>query len=150
MQAFHRPTVFFGTLSALALAASTLVYAAPAAVPDHPTFSKDVAPILQRSCQQCHRPGAMAPMSLLTYGDVRPWARAIKQKVEKREMPPWEIDPTIGIQKYKNNLSLSTGEMATLIKWIDDGAPEGIPSVKNSCAGSSLTFSSGSTAIERM
>jgi len=54
-----------------------------------PTFTKDVAPILQRSCQNCHRPGSMAPMSFLTYEDVRPWARAIKQKVRQREMPPW-------------------------------------------------------------
>ena len=54
-----------------------------------PTFSKDVTPILQRACQNCHRPGMMAPMSLLTYQDARPWARSIKTKVAGREMPPW-------------------------------------------------------------
>src|SRR5262245_49185721 len=56
------------------------------------TFSKDIAPILQAHCQECHRPGSIAPMSLLTYEDVRPWARSIKLRVEKREMPPWYID----------------------------------------------------------
>src|SRR5947207_5160942 len=66
------------------------------------TFTKDVAPILQRSCQTCHRPGMMAPMSLLTYQDARPWSRAIKTKVASREMPPWFIDKHVGIQQYKN------------------------------------------------
>src|SRR5690348_2308851 len=66
------------------------------------TFSKDVAPILQRACQNCHRPGMMAPMSLLTYKDARPWARAIKTKVGNREMPPWFIDKRVGIQKFKD------------------------------------------------
>src|SRR5262245_58223792 len=71
-----------------------------------PTFTKDVAAILQAKCQNCHRPGEMAPMSLRTYQEVRPWARSIRNKVSKREMPPWFIDKTIGIQKYKNNPSL--------------------------------------------
>src|SRR5262245_30741085 len=71
-----------------------------------PTFAKDVAPILQRSCQSCHRPGQMAPMSLLTYQDVRPWARAIKQRVAERSMPPWGIDPHVGIQRFKNDPTL--------------------------------------------
>ena len=61
------------------------------------TFSRDVAPILQKACQNCHRPGAIAPMPLLTYQDARPWARSIKQKVASREMPPWYIDRHIGI-----------------------------------------------------
>src|SRR5262245_51409496 len=65
--------------------------------PQPVTFTKDVAPILQRNCQQCHRPGSVAPMSLLTYQDARPWARSIKQKVVAREMPPWHIDRTVGI-----------------------------------------------------
>src|SRR5437870_5480317 len=64
------------------------------------TFTKDVAPILQRSCQTCHRPGMMAPMSLLTYEDARPWARSIRIKVANREMPPWFIDKHVGIQKF--------------------------------------------------
>src|SRR5258707_571931 len=67
------------------------------------TFTRDVAPILQRSCQACHRPNSMAPMSFLTYQDVRPWARAIKTKVTAREMPPWYIDRTVGISKFKDD-----------------------------------------------
>ena len=70
-----------------------------------PTFTKDVAPILQQNCQECHQPNSIAPMSLLTYQDTRPWARSIKQKVEAREMPPWHIDKTVGIQQFKNDES---------------------------------------------
>ena len=92
------------------------------------TFTKDVAPILQRSCQGCHRPGQMAPMSLLTYQDVRPWVRAIKQRVVDREMPPWGIDPHVGIQRFKNDPSLRDDEVATIVKWVDAGAPMGNPS----------------------
>src|ERR1051325_2962323 len=87
----------------VALAAATTARADERQV----TFTKDVAPILQRSCQTCHRPGMMAPMSLLTYQDARPWARSIKAKVSNREMPPWFVDRHVGIQKYKNDPSLS-------------------------------------------
>src|SRR6266568_744384 len=66
------------------------------------TFAKDVAPILQKNCQTCHRPGSIAPMSLLTYEEARPWAKAIKENVVLRNMPPWHIDPNIGISKFKN------------------------------------------------
>ena len=89
------------------------------------TFTKDVAPILQKSCQNCHRPGAIAPMSLLTYQDVRPWARSIKSKIVAREMPPWYIDRHIGVQKFKDDPSLSDDEIATIVKWVDAGAPAG-------------------------
>src|SRR3954453_15410387 len=75
------------------------------------TFSRDVAPILQKACQGCHRPGMMAPMSLLTYQDARPWARSIKTKVANREMPPWFIDKHVGIQKFKNDPSLNDKEV---------------------------------------
>jgi hypothetical protein len=92
-----------------------------------PTFTKDVAPILQRSCQDCHRPGAIAPMSLLTYDDARPWARSIKAKVVAREMPPWHIDRNVGIKKFKNDPSLTDAEIATIARWVDDGAPMGNP-----------------------
>jgi hypothetical protein len=127
MQSFKRAGFgFLATLSMLALSPGSLVGVRAAdAVPEHPTYSKDIAPILQRSCQDCHRPGAMAPMSLLTYADVRPWASAIKQRVAARAMPPWQIDHTIGIQKYKNDLSLSDADVATVVKWVDSGAPEG-------------------------
>jgi hypothetical protein len=91
------------------------------------TFTKDVAPILQRSCVTCHRPGEMAPMSLMTYEDVRPWARAVKTRVAAREMPPWHIDRTIGIQSFKDDPSLSDEEIATISKWVDAGAPRGNP-----------------------
>ena len=89
------------------------------------TFTKDIAPILQRSCQACHRPDNMAPMSLLSYEEVRPWARSIKQKVMLREMPPWHIDPYVGIQQFKNDPSLSKREIAAIVEWVDSGAPKG-------------------------
>src|SRR5688572_23709056 len=96
---------------------------ASAASSQAPTFTKDVLPILQRSCQSCHRPGTPAPMSLLTYAEVRPWARSIKTKVTNREMPPWHIDRTIG--EYSNDPSLSDAEVATIAAWVDGGAPQG-------------------------
>ena len=91
------------------------------------TFSRDVAPILQRSCQNCHRPGNIAPMSFLTYKDVRPWARAIKEKVVLREMPPWFIDRNVGIRHFKDDPSLSDEEITKITAWVDGGAPEGNP-----------------------
>ena len=91
------------------------------------TFTKDVLPILQRSCQACHRPGAIAPMSLISYEDVRPWARSIKRYVESREMPPWYIDRRIGIQDFKDDPSLTDDEIATIAAWVDSGAPRGNP-----------------------
>ncbi len=90
-----------------------------------PTFSKDVAPILYKSCVECHRPDAMAPMPLITYEDARPWARAVKQKVMKREMPPWGADPAIG--KFSNDVSLKQSEIDTIAAWVDAGAPQGNP-----------------------
>ena len=92
-----------------------------------PTFTKDVAPILQRACQRCHRPNSMAPMSLVTYDDVRPWARSVKQRVVQREMPPWHIDRTVGIQRFKDDPSLSDAEINTIATWVDAGAPRGNP-----------------------
>jgi hypothetical protein len=91
------------------------------------TFTKDIAPILQKNCQVCHRPGAIAPMSLLTYEDARPWARAIREKVVGREMPPWYIDRNIGISEFKDDPSLSDADIATISRWVDAGAPMGNP-----------------------
>ena len=95
------------------------------------TFTKDIAPILQRSCQNCHRPGQVAPMSLLTYEDARPWARAMKQRTAIRDkmgaMPPWYIEKNIGIQHFKNDPSLNDEEIAKIAKWADSGAPRGNP-----------------------
>jgi hypothetical protein len=101
-----------------------VVVAVPAAAADSaPTFSKDVAPILYRSCVECHRPNAMAPMSLISFEDVRPWARAVKQRVVKREMPPWGADPAHG--KFANDISLKQSEIDLIAAWVDGGAPEG-------------------------
>src|SRR5437899_4132293 len=86
-----------------------------------PMFAKDIAPILQRSCQVCHRPDSIAPMSLLTYQDVRPWARSIRNKVTAREMPPWYIDRTVGIKKFKNDPSLTDDEIDLIARWADGG-----------------------------
>lgn len=89
------------------------------------TFYKDVAPILRERCQSCHAPNEMAPMSLRSYEDARPWARAIRQKVSSREMPPWFIDRSVGIQKYKNDSSLTDQEIQTIVSWVDGGVREG-------------------------
>jgi mono/diheme cytochrome c family protein len=95
------------------------------------TFTKDIAPILQRSCQGCHRPNSLAPMSLFTYADVRPWAASIKNRTAIRNrqgvMPPWYIEKDIGIQHYKNDVSLSDEEIATIAAWATSGAPQGNP-----------------------
>jgi hypothetical protein len=112
-------------LAALVLAPAGA--AAQSAPSGQVTFSKDIAPILQRSCQSCHRPGELAPMSLLTYQEVRPWARAIKTRTANREMPPFHVDRTIGIQKFKNDPSLSDQEIEMIGKWVDAGAPQGNP-----------------------
>jgi hypothetical protein len=114
-----------GIVVAFAIASTVAVAQQPPATSAPVTFTKDVAPILYRSCVRCHRPDEIAPMSLLTYNDARPWARSIKQRVSRREMPPWFLDKTIGIQKYKNDPSLSDAEIATIVKWVDAGAPQG-------------------------
>ena len=88
-----------------------------------PTFAKDVAPILFDNCAVCHRPGEVAPMSLLTYQDARPWSRAIKEKVVSREMPPWLADRRFG--SFRNERGLTQGELDTIVAWSDGGAPRG-------------------------
>ncbi len=91
------------------------------------TFAKDIAPILQEKCQDCHRKGSMAPMSLVTYEETRPWAKSIRQRVIARQMPPWHIDKTVGVQKFKNDMSLTDEQIAAIVKWVDAGAPLGNP-----------------------
>ena len=88
-----------------------------------PTFAKDVAPIFYSKCVECHRPTMFAPMSLLTFDEARPWARAIKQRVAARTMPPWGADPAHGV--FKNDPRLSEKEIATIVAWVDAGAPNG-------------------------
>lgn len=112
----------------LALLSSVMVSAPQTA---EVTFSKDIAPILQRSCQNCHRPDGVAPMSLVSYEDVRPWARSIKMRTglgpKAGVMPPWYVEKNIGIQHFQNDPSLSDAEIAAIAKWADNGAPRGNP-----------------------
>ena len=96
------------------------------------TFTKNIAPIFQRSCVACHRAGEMAPMALMTYEDARPWARAIKTRTglgpRAGVMPPWFVEKDLGIQKFKNDISPSDEEIAKIARWADGGTPQGDPS----------------------
>ena len=96
------------------------------ATPTSPTFSADVAPIMYAKCVACHRPGEVAPMSLITFKDVRPWAGSIRDKVSSRVMPPWHADRQYGA--FRNEQSLTPAEIDTIVKWVNAGAPEGNPS----------------------
>ena len=89
------------------------------------TFNKDVAPIFYKNCVTCHRQGEIAPMSLVTYKEIRPWAKAIREKVATREMPPWHPDPAVG--HWANDRRMSQKEIDTVLAWIDGGAKEGNP-----------------------
>ncbi len=114
---------------AMVVGASLRIEAAPAepvsAAPKKVTFAKDIAPIFQKACQDCHRDGEVAPMSLLTFEDARPWAKSIKKYVADKSMPPWGANPAYG--KFKNDPRLSSAEIDTIVKWVDDGAVEGDP-----------------------
>ena len=110
----------------------SLLLASAASAADAPTFYKDVLPILQANCQTCHRPGEVAPMSLLTYEQARPWARAIKNAVVSKQMPPWFADP--GYAHLSNERRLVEREIDTLAAWADNGAPAGDPSDGAACA----------------
>ena len=110
-------TIF--VLSAFAL--PTLSFAADAA----PTFTKDIAPIFQARCEECHRPGTAAPMSLVTYEETRPWAKSIKERVVRREMPPWHIDKNVGVKHFENDRSLTDAQIDTIVRWVDSGAAKG-------------------------
>jgi hypothetical protein len=108
----------------VAVAAAPAVAAEPVA---KPTFTKDIAPIFQEKCEACHRTNSIAPMSLVTYEEARPWARSIKTRVAARQMPPWHIDKSVGIQQFTNDRSLSDAEIETIARWVDQGAPKGDP-----------------------
>jgi mono/diheme cytochrome c family protein len=127
LRTYLRVFVVGTSVAAAPLLAAVPVAAAGQAAQASVTFTKDIAPILQNRCQNCHRPGDMAPMSLVKYEDVRPWVRSIKARVAAREMPPWHIDRNIGIQKFKGDPSLTDKEIATIVAWVDAGAPMGNP-----------------------
>ena len=112
----------------LAFAVAALFPAAAQAAEDEvPTFTKDVAPIFQAKCEACHRANSIAPMSLVTYQESRPWARSIRDRVSTRQMPPWHLDRTLGVTDFKNDRSLSDAEIDTIVRWVDGGAPRGNP-----------------------
>jgi hypothetical protein len=119
----HLRAVFTAT-AAFALTAAT---GSAQTVQRPVTFTRDVAPIFQAKCEACHRPESIAPMSLRTYEEARPWARAIRARVESRQMPPWHVDKTVGIQQFKNDRSLGDDQIATILAWVDQGAPKGDP-----------------------
>jgi hypothetical protein len=120
----RRRFVFLGTGLWVCLLAAVPrgQYAAPR-IANAPTFNKDVAPILYKNCTTCHRPGEIAPMSLLSYKDARPWAKAIREEVSLGHMPPWHADPAHGT--FLNDRRLSDENKDTVIKWVNGGAPEG-------------------------
>jgi hypothetical protein len=107
------------------LALALLLFGVGSASAQTPTFSKDVAPIVFTKCAGCHRPGEVAPMSLTSFKEVRPWAGAIREKVASRVMPPWHADRAYG--SFRNNPSLSQAEIDTIVGWVNAGAPEGNP-----------------------
>jgi mono/diheme cytochrome c family protein len=115
------------TLNLLAAIAAFAVMPAAANAQAQVTFTKDVAPIFQEHCQTCHHVGTVAPMSLVTYEQARPWAKAIQQRVASREMPPWFIDRNVGVQHFNNDESLTDEQIATIVKWVEAGAPQGNP-----------------------
>jgi hypothetical protein len=106
-------------LSLVTLAGSLTAASNPSAV----TFNKQVLPLLQKRCQNCHRPGEAAPFSMLTYQDARPWAKAMKEAVLTKKMPPWFADPAYG--HFSNDRRLAPEEVNTLVSWVDQGALEG-------------------------
>jgi mono/diheme cytochrome c family protein len=121
----------FSLLAALVATTAGTTAQSPAPASGDVTFTRDIAPILQHSCQECHRPDGVAPMSFLTYEDVRPWARAMKTRTGLRNqrgaMPPFFVEKTIGIQKFKHDPSLTEEQIVTIAKWADSGAPRGNP-----------------------
>jgi hypothetical protein len=102
---------------------ATLTLTASSNTSNAVTFTKDVAPILYKNCAECHRPTGVAPMSLINYKEVRPWAKAVKERIVDRSMPPWFADPKHG--EFANDPSLSPEEIRTITAWVDAGAPKG-------------------------
>ncbi|HTG15288.1 MAG TPA: thiol-disulfide isomerase [Blastocatellia bacterium] len=120
--------LMLGVFAVMALAfyvSGTAATSASGPAPKNVTFTKDIAPIFNRECVQCHRPNDLAPMSLVSYKDVRPWARSIREKVASRTMPPWHADPHHG--EFANDRRLTQNEVDTIVAWVDQGAKEGDP-----------------------
>jgi hypothetical protein len=121
-----RRVAFAGVLSIVMMAAGAIGTAQTKPDSEPPTFARDVAPLLYKNCTSCHRSGEIAPMPLVSYQEVRPWAKSIKSKVMSREMPPWGADPRHGI--FKDDRSLSDAAIDTIVRWVDAGAPKGADS----------------------
>src|SRR5262245_7802594 len=118
--------LFTGGLAFGVLLLGAAVWTAPPAATTQPgrvTFHKDVLPIFQKNCEMCHRPGQIGPFSTQTYQDARPWAKAIKTAVVTGQMPPWLASPQYG--HFENDRSLKPADIATIVAWVDSGAPEG-------------------------
>ncbi len=128
---FHWPRrggmlfALIGSAFASMTVSAGVVAQSAAGVAKEVTFTRDIAPILQDNCEICHRPGSIAPMALRTYEEVRPWAQIVRLKVESRVMPPWHLDPSVGIQEFKNDISLSAEQIAMIGQWVDAGTPLG-------------------------
>src|SRR5712692_9535531 len=116
-------TIALGCLTALCFVVSPVSRAAGSGLGKEVTFSKDVAPIFYKNCAECHRAKDIAPMSLLTFKEARPWARSIKEKLVTREMPPWSPDPAFG--QFTNDHRLAQKDIDTVVAWVDQGAKEG-------------------------
>src|SRR5436853_7081441 len=114
--------IFGAAVLAIAMVGGMRLTAEPA-TGTTPTFNKDVAAILFNNCVTCHRPNQIAPMTLMSYKDARPWARAIKAKVSGGQMPPWYADPRYGT--FRNDRRLTSDQVKTIVAWVDAGAPEG-------------------------
>src|SRR5262249_21234128 len=112
-------------LTRTALLAGVFAFSSMAAMKPAATFYKDVLPVLQKNCQECHRAGEAAPMAFTSYQEVGPWAKAIKASIQSKKMPPWFADPSIG--KFHNARVLAPGDLETLVRWADNGAPAGNP-----------------------
>src|SRR3954468_15977822 len=121
----RRALVVVAALAAVVVGSSFASVRAQSATSDSPTYTRDVAPILYKNCTGCHRPGEIGPMPLLTYADVRPRVRAISTRVAAGTMPPWHSDGPVG--EFLNDRRLNEKDKATIVKWVENGAPEGDP-----------------------
>ncbi len=117
--------ILAGCLTITAVGISSKASGEKVATSAAPTFTKDIAPIFFKNCAECHRPGEIAPMSLMNFKEVRPWAKAIREKIVSREMPPWHADPAHG--QWSNDKRMSQKDIDTIVAWVDGGTKEGDP-----------------------